>query len=196
MKIITKAIWLLVGVLLPTIAEGSDAPNNWPPGTFAGTLLGVMRGADNHTLVIHYEIDGHTNQQPVILTNDIADYHFCPWLFGRGVALAVSDRAGDVYWAVYYFGRLGRPVYPRKIRSPSGYHLVGIANTRGDTIVITAIDHTDSAAPRGWMYINECPPAADVFMRGPTNEIAKIQIAGFDHLLEFEVPTKKPAAHK
>jgi len=40
--------------------------------------------------------------------------------------------------------------------SPSGYNLLGIANTGGDTIVVAAIEHHDESTPHGWMYINTC----------------------------------------
>jgi hypothetical protein len=162
-------------------------PMDGPPGT----ILGVMRGHDKQILRIHYSLDGRTNEQVLKLSEDVADFHFCSWVRDRGIALAVSDSAGGIYWAAAYFAHLEKPVYPHKIRAPDGYKLMGIANTRGDTIVVTALDHRDETTPRGWMYINSCPPAWNAFFRAPTNGSGtKIQISGFDHLRHFEVPPK------
>jgi hypothetical protein len=193
MKIAAAILWLFT-TGLPAAESTNLAPTNTlalnPLSGPRGTLIGVTRGTDKRTLVIHYEFLGRTNEQTVSLTKDIADFQSCSWIFGFGVALALSDTDGDIYWAAAYFARLNRPLFPHKIRVAGGdYKLLGIANTRGDTIVVSAIDHHDEDAPRGWMYISGCPPAADVFFAPP------IQTSGFDRVLEFEVP-RKPVEEK
>jgi hypothetical protein len=178
----------------PAIAA-SPHPLAGPPGS----ILGVSRAADKRSLTIQYELAGKTNEQRVILTNGIAEFHFCSWVIDRGIALALSDSAGEVYWATAYFARLAKPIYPRKIRSPHGYRLMGIASPGGDTIVITAMDvrGDEDVLARGWMYKNSCPPAWDVFIRAPTNApAAQIQMSGFDYLTEFEIPRRKAETKK
>src|SRR5438093_6065809 len=200
MKITIAILWLLTAALLPAAESISPTPTNAPEvDPFSGPpgrLLDVMRGTDKTSLVIYYEFAGRTNEQTVLLMKDIAAYHFCSWVSGRGVALALSDTEGDIYWAAGYFARLNKPLFPRKIRSPSGYNLLGIANTGGDTIVVAAIDHHDESTPHGWMYINTCPPAWNVFARAPTNAPpSQIQMSGFDHLREFAIPKKQSVAN-
>jgi hypothetical protein len=192
---IPAAIFLAITAALSPAAESinsasTNGPTLSPMSGPPGTLLGVTRGPDKRSLVIHYEFSGRTNEQIVSLAKDIADFQSCSWLFGRGVALALSDADGDIYWATGYFA-LSKPLFPRKIRAPGGYQLLGIANTRGDTIVVSAIDHRqDEDTRRGWMYINSCPPAADVFVKPP------LQTSGFDYVREFEVPRKKVDLNK
>src|SRR4051812_18766005 len=195
MKVSAAIFWLITVAVSPAAESISSASTNGlnvsPSSGPAGTLLGVTRGTDTRSLVIHYEFSGRTNEQIVSLAKDIADFQSCSWLFGRGVALALSDADGDIYWATGYFARLSKPLFPRKIRAPRGYQLLGIANTRGDTIVVSAIDHhQDEDTPRGWMYKNSCPPAADVFVKPP------FQTSKFDYVREFEVPRKKPEVRK
>ena len=197
MKALCTVISLLLTSVTAVLADdpktqvsNTNDPAASPYAGAPGTLLGVMRGADAHSLVIHYEWQGYTNTQVVQLSSEIAEYYACPWVFGRGVALAISDKKGEVYWAARFFAHLKKPVFPHRIPTPPNNRLIGIANTRGDTIVITGLDHSDEVTPRGWMYINSCPPAFETFTTPSTNA-GKIQISGFDYLRTFEVPSKR-----
>jgi len=156
------------------------------------TILGVSRDTDKRALTVQYELSGHTNQLQVILPNWIEEFHFCSWVKGRGIALALSDEDGEVYWAAFYFaGRTG-PIYPRRLRCPPGHSLLGIVNNRGDSIIISAVAReSERGHASGWMYFNGCPPASDIFSRIPTNQV---QIGGFEHLVQFEtMPTSRRA---
>ena len=168
----------------PPVARASSHPLDGPPAT----LLGVSRSADKSSLTVQYELSGQTNELQIILTNGIAEFHFCSWVKGRGIALALSDDDGAVYWAASYFaGRTG-PIYPRRLASPYGYSLLGIVNNRGDSIIISAIAReSERGRASGWMYFNGCPPASDIFSRIPTNQI---QVSGFEHLVMFETTPK------
>jgi hypothetical protein len=151
----------------------------------------VSRAADNRSLTIQYELSDRTNQLQVVLTNGIAEFHFCSWVMGRGIALALSDPGGEVYWAASYFAGHTAPIYPYRLHSPPGYSLLGIVNNRGDSIVISAIAReSERGRAWGWMYFNGCPPGMGAFSRIPTNQI---EVSGFEHLVMLEIPPKTPA---
>lgn len=102
----------------------------------------------------------------------------------RCIALAISDPEGEVYWAAFYFAGRKGPVYPRRLRSPPGYSLLGIVNNRGDSIAISAVERfSERGHASGWMYFNSSPPASDIFSRLPT---IQNQVGGFEHLVMFE----------
>src|SRR5437879_5245241 len=106
MKTMIASLWLPMAVLAAAAEPGSAASTNEfarePMLGPRGSILGVMRGPDKGSLVIHYEFAGRTNQQTVRLTNDIAEFHFCSWVGGRGIALAIEDTSGGVHWAAGY----------------------------------------------------------------------------------------------
>jgi hypothetical protein len=152
------------------------------------TIFGVARATDKRSLSVQYELSGRTNELKVVLTNGIADFHFCSWMMDRGLALAISDPQGEVYWAAFYFAGRAGPIYPRRLASPLGYSLLGIVNNRGDSIIISAVERqSERGRASGWMYFNGCPPATDVFSRIPTNQV---QVGGFEHLVMFETTPK------
>ena len=95
-------------------APAIDAFSN-PLAGPRGTILGVSRASDKRSLTVQYELAGMTNEQKVILTNGIVDFYFCSWATDRGIALSLSDSAGEVYWATAYFAHLVRPLYPRRV---------------------------------------------------------------------------------
>jgi len=176
---------LLPPELLPTLAtnQAPAVPASSHPFEPPATILAVSRASDKCSLMIRYELAGKTNEQRIILTNGIADFHFCSWVRDRGIALALSDPEGEVYWAAFYFAGRKGPVYPRRLRSPPGYSLLGIVNNRGDSIIISAVERSsERGEASGWMYFNGCPPAGDSFSRIPTNQI---QVGGFEHLVMF-----------
>jgi len=65
MKTITIIVWFATAALLQ-------------PGALAqGSVLSVTKSPDKHALRICYEVAGHTNEQTLVLTNEIDDYFFC-----------------------------------------------------------------------------------------------------------------------
>jgi hypothetical protein len=193
LKTLIIFVSLLSAVLLraadpANVATDNTAPSADPYGVPPATILGVSRAIDKCSLTVQYELSGRTNQLQVVLTNGIAEFHFCSWVMGRGLALAISDPQGEVYWAAFYFaGRTG-PIYPRRLVTPPGYSLLGVVNNRGDSIIISAVARqSERGRASGWMYFNGCPPASGVFSQIPTN---KIQVSGFQHLVMFETTPK------
>jgi hypothetical protein len=191
MKIITAVVCSVIAIVVrgadpvPAVTNASDVhPLSGPPAT----IFGVARATDKRSLSVQYELSGRTNELKVVLTNGIADFHFCSWMMDRGLALAISDPQGEVYWAAFYFAGRAGPIYPRRLASPPGYSLLGIANNRGDSIIISAVERqSEQGNASGWMYFNGCPPASDIFSRIPTNQV---QVSGFEHLVMFETTPK------
>lgn len=179
---------VIAGRAADPIPTGTNAPYVHPALGPPATIIGVSRANDKRSLTVQYELSGRTNQLQVILTNGIAAFHFCSWTRDRGLALAISDPQGEVYWAAFYFADSTGPIYPRRLASPPGYSLLGIVNNRGNSIIISAVEsHSERGRASGWMYFNGCPPASGIFSRVPTNQV---QVSGFEHLVMFEAPPK------
>ena len=154
-----KTTLLLVLVLSTFVALGADTatPSNASPAT----ITGVSNAKDQRTLVIRYELSGHSHEQRVAFTNDITDFRYCRWLGERGIAVVASTRAGEFFYATLYLKGRDVTVSPARIPAPTGKSdLLGIANTSGDSIVITAVQHRRGEPDRltGWMFIDHCPP--------------------------------------
>jgi hypothetical protein len=179
MKTITIIVWFATAALLQA---GSLA---------GGSVLSVTKSPDKHALRICYEVAGHTNQQTLVLTNEIDDYCFCRFVGNSGVAFALSDTESNIYWSTSYFSRLDHPIYPFKIRAPVGYRLAGVTSTQGDEVMVTALNtcHEPEVMAKGWVYLRECPRTPDVIPGPPTNTAGGV-------LKEFEVPYPKPEKAK
>jgi hypothetical protein len=156
----------------------------------AATILAVSRGTDKQSLLIQYELAGKTNEIKAIVTNGIGDFHFCRFL-RQGMALALKDEAGEFYFATFLFDAGPGPIYPRLLPTfdARNHELLGIANTVGDTIVVSAVNR--SVVPEfqalGWMYVNACPPTYASFSQVPTN---RAWFGGYPHLKEFRILKK------
>jgi hypothetical protein len=152
-----KTKMLLALLLSVVVTSGVDgAPSNAPPAV----ITGISVAKDGRTLLIRYERSGQSHEQGVAFTSNITDFRYCPWLGGRGVAVVASTGADEFYYAtIYLTGRDTRS--PVRIPSPAGKSgLLGIANTGGDSIVISAVQHRRDSPERltGWMFIDNCPP--------------------------------------
>jgi len=174
----------------PPVARASSHPLDGSPAT----ILGVSRSADKRSLTVQYELSGRTNELQIVLTNGIAEFHFCSWVMGRGIALTLSTTSGEVYWAASYFAGRKGPIYPIRLSSPPGYSLLGIVNNRGDSIIISAVAHdSERGRASGWMYFNGCPPGVGDSSHIPTNQI---KVSGFEHLVMLEIPPTKSETTK
>jgi hypothetical protein len=148
---------MLMALLLGAVVTRVDgvASNAQP-----AVITGVSAAKDGRTLLIRYERSGQSYEQAVAFTNNITDFRYCPWLGGRGVAVVASTGADEFYYAtIYLSGRDTRS--PVRIPAPAGNsRLLGIANTGGDSIVISAVQHRRDNPERltGWMFIDNCPP--------------------------------------
>ena len=154
-----KTTLLLVLTLSSFVALGADTPA--PSNPSPATITGVSAAKDKRTLVIRYEISGHSHEQRVAFANDITDFRYCRWLGERGIAVVASTRAGEFFYATLSLKGRDVTVSPARIPAPTGQsHLLGIANTGGDSIVITAVQHRRGEPDRltGWMFIDNCPP--------------------------------------
>jgi len=179
MKITLLTVLFLTAVV--TFGADTPAPSNAPPAT----ITGVSAAKDGRTLVIRYELSGRSHRQRVAFTNDITDFRYCRWLGDRGIAVVASTRTDEFYYATLYLTGRDVPVSPVRIPAPaSKSRLLGIANTGGDSIVITAVQHLRHDPDRltGWMFIDNCPPI------GPTVGL----ITSFDIPVEPSDKTKRP----
>jgi hypothetical protein len=156
-----KTTLLSVLTLSSFVAFAADTvrPSNAAPAT----ITGVSISKDKRKLAIHYELAGHAQEQWVAFTNDITDFRYCRWLGDQGVAVVATVSTEETYFTTLYLSGGDVPASPVKIPAPAGKtQLVGVANTGGDSIVITAVQHRRDGADRltGWMYIDNCPPGA------------------------------------
>ncbi len=169
---------------LTPVARASSHPLNGP----AATLLGVYRSADKSSLMVQYDLSGRTNELQIVLTNGIAEFHFCSWVRGRGIALALSDEDGAVYWAASYAvaGRAG-PIYPRRLPSPWLF-ITRHRQQQG------RLDHHHRRRTRErarsclWLDVLQWLSSGyESFQPIPTNQI---QVSGLEHLVMFETTPK------
>ena len=155
---ILKTTFLATILLTAFIAYGATTLSNTPPVTISGVSI----AKDTRTLVIHYELAGRSHVQRVAFTNDITDFRYCCWLGDQGIAVVASTRGDEFYYATLFLTGRGAPVSPYRIPAPTSKSvLLGIANTGGDSIVVTAVQHRrDRSGNRlsGWMFIDNCPP--------------------------------------
>ena len=157
---------LLCLTLLTALAADKPVPPNAPKTK----LIEVTTADDNRTLLIRYDVSGKSHEHRIEFTNKITDFRYCRWVGEDGVAYAVSTRGAD--HSDYYYGAFfldnPNPSPPKPITGtpipPPGdrFKLLGIANTGGDSIVISAVQHQRGAFGErvsGWMFIDNCPPA-------------------------------------
>lgn len=160
MKSVFTTILLLVTFVV-SAAEKSSSTN--PP---PATITGVSVLPDKRTLTVRYEVSGRAHEERVALTNDITEFRYCRWMGDWGIAIAASTKSGDFFYTAFYL--TGQPVKARswKIPAPMGRsQLLGVANTGGDSLVITAIRHGRDGPGNtygpdqfsGWMYVDNCP---------------------------------------
>lgn len=154
-------LWLFtaaVAIAAETPKAIEDAP---------ATITGVAPAKDGRTLVIRYELQARAHEVKVVFTNELADFRYCPWMGTQGIALAAATHPGDFYYLILYLNGQNVANSPVRIPAPAGRHrLLGIANTGGDSVVVTALNHsrdnpgTNTYGPdrlTGWMYIDNCP---------------------------------------
>jgi hypothetical protein len=178
-----KTTLLTVLFLIAFVTLGADkpVPSNAPPAA----ITGVSAAKDGRTLISRYELSGRSHRQRVAFTNEITDFRYCHWLGGRGIAVVASTSTDEFYYATLYLTGHDVSVSPVKIPAPaSKSRLLGIANTGGDSIVITAVQHRRGDLDRltGWMFIDNCPPI------GPMTGL----ITTFDIPVEPSDTSKKP----
>ncbi len=160
MKTIRFTILLLTAFAV--LGADTPAPSNAP----SAIITGVTTAKAKNMLVIRYEQSGRSHEQPVAFPSVVTDFCHCRWLGDRGIAVAVSTRVDDgyeFYYCTVYLTGFSTAVTPLKIPAPpSKSQLLGIANTGGDSIVITAARHQrqgNADGLTGWPFIDNCPPS-------------------------------------
>lgn len=151
---------LLALLLSAIVTSGVDAAQS---NATPAVIMGVSAAKDGRTLLIRYERSGQAHEQAVSFTNNMTEFRYCPWLGERGVAVVASTGTNEFYYTTVYLTGRDIPVSLVKIPAPAGNsRLLGIANTIGDSIVITAVQHRRDNPERltGWMFIDNCPPIA------------------------------------
>lgn len=156
----------MLGVLLLCLSSivHAEPLSNSPPTKITGMVV----SNDLRTISFRYERAGQERRQSVVFTKEIADFRYCRWLGDLGVAIAIETTSNEFYYVTRYFGESDAEPKPEKVPAPAGnYSLLGVANTGGDSIVISAIAHRrDDPDPTrygpdqlsGWMFVDNCPP--------------------------------------
>ena len=180
MKKLTVVCAVLVGIGIASALHGQTkasiekrAPDNsaqdkastvHAPRPQKSSILSVTADADGRTLLIRYALSGGTQERRWTLPGEVVEFRYCPWLGDAGIAVVAMTRGAetnDFYYTAFYFKQPPGDLKPARIPAlPGNNKLLGIANTGGDSLVITAIQHHRSAPGEriaGWTYIDNCP---------------------------------------
>lgn len=138
-----------------------------PSNALPATIISVVLAEDRRALNIHYEVAGKTYQRALRFTNTIDDFRYCRWLGQRGVAVVAAGQLGDgteFYYRAFYLDQQSTNDATFKIPAPPGKsQLLGIANTGGDSVVVSAVRHERTGNQdrvKGWVFVDNCPHAA------------------------------------
>jgi hypothetical protein len=180
-------------------ASALDAPSSpqSPPKLQPSKITAVATAADKRTLVIRYEVAGTAAEERITFAREVADFRYCRWMGDYGIAVVVrtvgdeatgvsfsddgrnlrapSGETGAAETAEYYYSTLylsGTPKdrKPTRIPAPQVVEpVLGIGNTGGDSIVITAVQHRRGPIETvsGWLYIDNCPIPGSGLVLGP-----------------------------
>ena len=160
-------------------ASAADAPKPQP-----ANLNAVLIAADKHTLLVRYEVAGTAVEQRLIFARDIADFRYCHWMGDSGIAIVArtgEGEAAEYFFSAFYLSPHPANHKPLKIPAPKGHNpVLGIGNTGGDSVVITAVQHSrnPSDSISGWTYIDNCPATDGGLVIG--------------HVTPFTVPAERP----
>lgn len=134
---------------------------------FCGGLqrgVDVTADTDGRTLVIRYEVSGRAEEWRWTLPGEVVEFRYCPWIRDSGIAVAAMTRGVETtefYYTAFRFEQAPKELKPARIPALPGQNkLLGIVNTGGDSLVITAIQHHREALGErvaGWTYIDNCP---------------------------------------
>jgi len=159
-----KMLLSLMVLLVTGVAFGADSVTTNPPPS---TITGVALSKDARQLVVKYDREGKSYELKIAFTNAITDFRYSRWMGDQGIAVVGATANGEFHWRVSSLYGTSTTVPAGKIPAPEGkYHLVGIANTGGDSVVITAINHKRLSPDQkhygpdgftGWMFIDNCP---------------------------------------
>lgn len=157
----------LIGIVVVSVAlRGGVAWGAGPAEVKAAEptrIVGVAKEASGRALVVRYRKAEAQRTLRFEFPGVVADYRSCPMMgdFGVAVAAAVRGKNGlEFYYrsAPFWKDDVAEGV---RIPAPAGkFQLMGILNTQGDSIVVTAIRHvreSNKQSITGWYYTNNCP---------------------------------------
>ncbi len=175
-----KTLLSLMAFLVTGFAFGADPSITNPP---PATINGVSPTKDSRALVVKYDREGKSYELKVAFTNTITDFRYSRWMGDQGIAVVGATANGEFYWTTAHLLGVNTTTPSYKLPAPAGTNqLMGIANTMGDSVIITAINHHRPQPNRpdlltGWMFIDNCP-------------IPGQPISGFGKVVTFDVNTE------
>jgi hypothetical protein len=135
-----------------------------PPKPQPATVTNLVLAENRRALTVHYVLSGQAHQRVLTFTNAIHDFRYCRWLGERGLAVVAAGQVGDTTEFYYRALRLDPQEtngLAFKIPAPPGRsQLLGVANTGGDSLVVSAVHHQrlgNQDRLKGWMFIDNCP---------------------------------------
>lgn len=146
-------------LLLSALSAAGEAPE----------IRSVTVSADKRAVVVAYSLGGRTLERraelPKAEAARIGAVTHCPWMDRTGVAVAVTVGTGRdtrVRYATLRLGAADEPARPlAAVPAPAGEGvLAGIANTEGDSVVVTFLRHRRAGGVDrldGWMFVDNCP---------------------------------------
>ena len=131
-------------------------------------ITAVTTDATKRTLLVRYEVAGTAYEERIMFTQNVADFRYCQWLGDYGIAVVARTEIGDTseyFYSTCYLKGGSKDHRAAKIPAPTNTSpVLGIGNTVGDSVVITAFEHSrspPSGSISGWTYIDNCPKRTD-----------------------------------
>ncbi len=166
MRILPAFILAVLLICRPAVAaEPATQPSTQPAVKIVpATITSVnVDPNDPKILLVRFDHAGKTFDHRVDFHEPIKDFRYCPWIYGQGIAIVARTVIGEEsnYFYATIYCEENQSTHPAmKIHAPKGaYPVLGIANTGGDSIVVTAAKHqrNPKESVSGWVYIDNCP---------------------------------------
>ncbi len=168
----------------------ADQPSSSPPPV----LESVVLANGGKTLVVSFSTNGTHEKLSFDFPEAVRDFRYAPWLRGYGIAVVArtgNSTSASYYWNLSALNTTDSQTMSMKIDAPADVlPALGIGNSEGDTLVISAISHHrgETESVKGWVYVNTCPyPGME---GGTVTKVPPVEIKHPDNSAgEFRVPT-------
>ena len=153
----------LSAIALHASAADTTQPPHGTPKPPRAKITAVSGDSDKRTLVVRYEIAGTVSEERILFAQEIAEFRYCSWVGDCGIAVVARTGVGKTsgyFYSAFFLASGSKDHQPARIPAPEGDSpVLGIGNTHGDSVVITAVAHSRNAGDSvsGWVYIDNCP---------------------------------------
>jgi hypothetical protein len=150
-------------------------------------LTSVVLSTDRKTVEVSFTTDEKPHSMTVQFEGAVEEFRYCPWLGAYGIAIVARVGSGEdasYYVANNYFSShlALTEIKAARIQAPKGHFPgLGIGNTGGDSIVISALRHSrnPSEVVSGWLWTSNCPLPSMPLAVGTVKSISEIPVSQF-----------------